>query len=166
MPETLTGVYTRIFSCIELRYFQNTRKALRWVAFGFRPLRIKEVAEIFVVDCDASARIDFTRRIFDPETLLSKFAGLIVMQETEEDAKSQHITNIVRLAHHSVREYLVCESILEGPARDYGMQEPDAHAQIANECIAYLLQFDQMETITVDLLEEFPLAHYPSIRSR
>lgn len=66
----------------------------------------------------------------------------------------------VKLAHRSVKEYLVSKMILDGPAKAYGIQAGKANARIAETCLAYLLQFDKFDSLTSRSVEDFPLALY------
>ncbi len=48
----------------------------------------------------------------------------------------------LRLAHFSIKEYLVSHRITQGPAARFGFREGDAHLHIARCCLAYHLQRD------------------------
>jgi hypothetical protein len=50
LPKTLDDTYARILASIEEDYQQEALRALIWLAFSQRPLRIEEVAETAVVD--------------------------------------------------------------------------------------------------------------------
>ena len=66
----------------------------------------------------------------------------------------------VRLAHFSVKEYLVSERIQNGVAARYSTREIESHGVLAGDCIAYLLQFDKLDPLPLETLEIFPLARY------
>lgn len=75
----------------------------------------------------------------------------------------------IRLAHFSVKEYLVSETIRYGSSSEFSIQEVESNACLAVDCLVYLLQFDEpitpkpktIEGIPqVDFFEEFPLARY------
>ena len=66
----------------------------------------------------------------------------------------------VRLAHFSVKEYLVSDRIQHSIAIHYSVQEMVSHGVLAEDCIAYLLQFDNSGSLTRKTLDLYPLADY------
>ena len=48
----------------------------------------------------------------------------------------------VRLAHYSVKEYLVSKVIMEGRASRFAVAEASAYQYMAEVCLVYLLHFD------------------------
>ncbi|KAH7118875.1 hypothetical protein B0J11DRAFT_582674 [Dendryphion nanum] len=62
--------------------------------------------------------------------------------ETSETEKTNYI---VRLAHYSVKEYLLSERACRGKAKKYYMQYDICHNDIAMSCVSYLLQFQKKE---------------------
>ncbi|KAL8723175.1 MAG: hypothetical protein Q9181_007337 [Wetmoreana brouardii] len=66
---------------------------------------------------------------------------------------------VIRLAHFSVKEYLVSKRILQGDARRFSVQETSANALICSDCLAYLLQFKGPYSNNQSLTE-FRLALY------
>ena len=83
--------------------------------------------------------------------------------EVLEDTRTGNPRVIVQLAHFSVKEYLVSSRIQKGRAKHYSIQEVDANAIIAEDCLAYLLQFDEPDSVTTNSVLEFPLAYYAAI---
>ncbi|KAL9607615.1 MAG: hypothetical protein Q9167_007486 [Letrouitia subvulpina] len=61
----------------------------------------------------------------------------------------------IRLAHFSVKEYLVSDRIRLGPASYFDLNK-DPHAEIARACLVYL----QNANIDLDNLSQSPLANY------
>ena len=66
----------------------------------------------------------------------------------------------VRLAHFSVKEYLVSDRIQHSIAIHYSVQEIVSHGVLSEDCIAYLLQFDNSGSLTRETLDLYPLADY------
>ena len=66
----------------------------------------------------------------------------------------------VRLAHFSVKEYLVSQRIRHGPATDYGLEEADSNESMAEECLVYLLHVITPDVWAAMSLSEYPLAKY------
>ncbi|KAL9023151.1 MAG: hypothetical protein Q9180_008362, partial [Flavoplaca navasiana] len=99
-------------------------KALRWVAYAYRPLSALMLQEAVAIDpeetdCDAEA-------IPAIELILDVCSGLLIM-----DAKA----SVVRLVHYTAQDYFnaLSESEILGP-----------HASIAAECLSYL-NFDAFQ---------------------
>ena len=63
----------------------------------------------------------------------------------------------IRLAHFSVKEYLVSDRIR---ASQYSIKEITANISIAETCLVYLLQFDKPDSLTPGTLEDLPLVGY------
>ena len=80
-------------------------------------------------------------------------------REDESDA-GENDKIFIRLAHYSVKEFLVLKRILQGHARSYNIQEANAYLSIHNDCLAYLLEFDNVNQLTSHFLAEFLLARY------
>ncbi|KAI4124244.1 MAG: hypothetical protein LQ338_004901 [Usnochroma carphineum] len=121
LPSTLNQLYDDAFRRIddqdkEERGFAN--KALRWVAYAYRPLTVRELEEALAIEPrgqdfnpDAAPNIAF---------VLEACAGLLIVdKETEQ----------VRLVHYTAQDYL--DTLLTSRYRE-------AHASIAGECITYL----------------------------
>jgi hypothetical protein len=58
-----------------------------------------------------------------------------------------------------VKEYLVSDRVCE-EAKIYKIQEMSTNAAISEICLAYLLQFDTQDTLTIGVFENFPLLRY------
>ena len=71
-----------------------------------------------------------------------------------------NMTGVVKLAHFSVKEYLVSERIQKGVASSFSISKKVAHSLIAQTCLAYLLQFDTPGSINSSTIQSFPLAQY------
>lgn len=66
----------------------------------------------------------------------------------------------VRLAHFSVKEYLISRRIRSGRARSYGLEVKGSNGFLAEDCLAYLLQIDRTHTLSCSSLQYYPLALY------
>ena len=67
----------------------------------------------------------------------------------------------VRLAHDSVREYLVSHRIKSARAAFYSIDEASTNNFLARSCLAYLLHFKQpLGDATAENLSEYPLYRY------
>jgi hypothetical protein len=158
LPKTLDDTYAQILRNIDEEDCQDAVKILQWLACSARPLQIEEVAEVVAVDIECDPRFDPGRRLREPQDILAICSSLITT--TSETIKGSHNKTTgtqIRLAHLSVKEYLVSERV---QAAQYSIQEICANVSIAEICLAYLLQFDSPNSLTSQTIEEFPLTRY------
>jgi Ankyrin repeats (3 copies) len=161
LPNTLDGTYDRILCAIDKEYSQDAFRILQWLVYSARPLRIEEVVDVIAVDINDDPRFDLDRRLPDPRDILTICSSLVTTTvETIKRPSGTIAGDYVRLAHFSVKEYLVSKRIQDGPAAQFSIQEIPANASIAEICVAYLLQFDEPDSLTDQTVKEFPLARY------
>lgn len=70
---------------------------------------------------------------------------------------------MIKLAHFSVKEYLVSEHLHEhykDKLAYFGLSKQTAHLIISQSCLAYLLQFNTSKPLDKDLKKSSPLAQY------
>jgi ankyrin repeat protein len=173
LPKTLDETYARILMNIPMKYRQEARRALLWLAFSKRPLRIEKVAEAAVVDPQANPPFDPQDRFCDPCNNILEILGSLVTTSSDStfsdglvfdsvfDSDSSLITEI-RLAHLSVQEYLVSERIQHGDAREFGATNVAANDLIVKSCLLYILHYNEADSKTASRkdLECFPLLQY------
>jgi ankyrin repeat protein len=82
--------------------------------------------------------------------VLKYFPGLIVTQEgdTREISRERKRTLYVRLAHFSIKEYLISDRIFQGCASVFAFTEADAHMHIGRLSLAYHLHISSMTGIS------------------
>ena len=148
LPKTLDETYNRILLGIDAEYRSEAYTALQWLAFSFRPLKIEEVAEAVVVR-PGRFSLQAEDRLRDSRDLLLICSSLVVLSEGE-----------LRLAHYSVKEFLVSERIRMGSASAFAMIANSADRKIAEICLTYLLLFGQSYRLTNTSFEDFPLLRY------
>lgn len=64
------------------------------------------------------------------------------------------------MARFSIKEYLVSEIIRQGQDAKDSPQEIECHASLGTDCLAHLLHFGEVGSLTSEVLAEFPLALY------
>ena len=68
---------------------------------------------------------------------------------------------MIKLAHFSIKEYLISDDLLRGAASFFHFTAELSHSLIAQTCLAYLLQFDTTGTFdSYEMIESAPLAKY------
>jgi ankyrin repeat protein len=150
LPKTLDETYERILLRISE---QNRPKAcviLRWLTFSIRPMQLQEIAEATAVEPEYR-RLDPDNRLFDSYDILTICSSLISLSDD---------TTELKLAHQSVKEYLLSERVRAGAASPYFVTEQIAHKSIAEICLTYLLAFERPNPLSADILLDFPLLVY------
>ena len=115
-----------------LDYHILAEKALRWVAYTYRPLNVKALQEALAIELED---LEFDCEAIQPIGLiLDVCAGLLVYDEENKT---------VRLVHHTAQDYF---DKLASSKFD------DAHVLIAKECLVYLNYgvFQNSQTSTDD----------------
>ena len=154
LPETLDETYERILSNIPAKYVEDVRRVLQCLICSFHPLDVEEVAEIVAIDT-VEPYYDPENRYSSPRELLSVCSGLVSTRTSKRStARNSKRRNIrlgngfeieeLRLAHFSVKEYLVSERVNLGSASKYKLDEVSCHGTLADLCISYLLHFEEV----------------------
>lgn len=181
LPVGLDRTYDRALSSLDQNQQIQAIRALNWLAFSLRPLVLGELAEAVVIDTeDESAQIfDEETRLFRPADVLSLLPGLIVVykannwlnsdtkvSEFSEDAVDWPQLNdkcIIRLAHFSIKEYLVSDRIKRTPSKMFSINHNNAHIHIARASFVYHLHVSELAPTQLQLQavhKLFPLWEY------
>ncbi|KAH0490059.1 hypothetical protein TgHK011_001544 [Trichoderma gracile] len=150
LPRGLDATYDRLLLSLDMTFQSNIISCLKWLAFSNEVLKLEQLAEIFMLHPERGPSLDNSERLFKPKVVLNYLSSLIVLQEVKDEYRPY--TNI-RLAHFSVKEYLLSSRIHNGPAKDFAFTEEDAHLHIAHSCLAYHLQRSAMAEKETDHLE-------------
>ena len=170
----------RILCRLDEDYSGYAFKILQWLAYSFSPLTWKQLAEIVAIDATGDLGLDPDSRLTEMLNTLTICASLITVDDIEasqvehsdvvSDPSERLDKAIVRLAHFSVKEYLVSTRIQEGPAKRYSMQEEATHQSISNDCISYILvlepwpdnsyDYTHLSSISSEVFNVYPLAWY------
>jgi ankyrin repeat domain-containing protein 50 len=174
LPATLDETYERILGTIDDEDSQQiARRSLIWLAFSERSLYLKELAEAAVIDTQFSD----PERLPDPRYILELLGSLVTISlkgtpsdDDQDDCSEESPRNnhkdvpgeVIRLAHFSVKEYLVSKRIRLSKASIFGVEDVDVHRFIAEICLLYILHYDQSgsKTISPKDLEIFPILQY------
>lgn len=111
-------------------------KALKCVLCSFRPLHIKELVQAIAMD--PHGKLDESVK---KEYVLDICSNFILLDNSDT----------VHLAHLSVREYLEQESFDDGHTREFSPSL--AHAQMAESCLAFIVD-DDIGRMTIESLKE------------
>jgi ankyrin repeat protein len=162
LPKDLDETYAQILVRIDEDRSDVVIKILQWLAYSARPLQIEELADIITVRVDSKPRVDIEARFLEPRDLLTICSSLVTTNlELQKSAVGEMVGEQIKLAHLSVRDYLTSKRILASKASTYSIQEMRAHDLIAQICLAYLLQFGEVEQVTeFEPQTRYPLSKY------
>ena len=154
MPETLDGTYEQSLRRIDKQKRDFARRLFQCLVVSKRPLRVKELAELFAIqpDVDTIPRFNAHWRPENPEEFILSACSTLVAIVKNRGQK------IVQFSHFSVREYLTSDriAISEHVSRFHVLPRP-AHALIARACLS-VLQLD--DHVIRNQISDFPLASY------
>ncbi len=172
LPRTLDETYARILAKIPEEHSKDARRILQCLISAFYPLDVKEVAEIVAINPSEGPIFDLDNKLYDPQDVLTICSSLVSVIPSTRSI-SDYITQEhsfplkeLRLAHYSVKEYLISNRVDGALAPMYSIDERLAHDAMAGFCIRYLLQFDQddlgrgLPGSQCELLEKALFAHY------
>lgn len=146
LPKTLDETYERILSNIPEDYIEDVQRVLQCLICAFHPLDLREVAEIVAID-PAEPYYHPEDRYSAPRELLSVCSGLVCTRTSRRRGGRYNWREFdieeLRLAHFSVKEYLVSDRVGLGSASKYKFDGLLCHATMADLCISYLLQYEE-----------------------
>jgi hypothetical protein len=167
LPKTLDETYERMLLNIDEEYGQEALNALLWLAFSERPLRLEEAAEAIVVNPQSNPPFDPEEKLPDPRNVLQILGSLAVVFSNDLVNDQQQLSGlkgveVIKLAHFSVKEYLLSERILRGPASKFAASTIVTHRFIAESCVQYILYYcgSDSKALTSEDLVSFPLLQY------
>ncbi|KAE9371550.1 hypothetical protein N431DRAFT_484077 [Stipitochalara longipes BDJ] len=152
LPKTLDGTYDQILLRIDDSHRKSALRILQWVSFAVRPVSIEEAAEVLAVDIGDDPHYDSGQKLLDPLDVLLLCSTLVTKEQpstsnrfevmptcTDYDFHHRKGTWVIRLAHLSVKDYLVSDRIKSSKASLFATDQRLANSMIAQTCVAYLL---------------------------
>src|SRR3984885_5506799 len=82
----------------------------------------------------------------------------MVSDRNETKILIKNNTGIIKLSHMSVKDYLLSQHHVG--ATGFGLNERFSHSLIAKTCLAYLLQFENLDMLNQNTIDKYPLAEY------
>jgi ankyrin repeat protein len=175
MPKTLDETYERILGAIDDMYFDEVRTALEWLAFGEQSVSVAGLAEACSIHLDDAEEPFLEEGGHDALVqLFGVISSLILVYEPagEYEHEIDHLyeplppkydikcyTQFVRLAHFSVKEYLVSNRLQRSHhARlsRYALKDTEVHQSLSRSCCEYLLYFTREPQMQTWIDEEKP----------
>lgn len=141
LPVGLDATYERLLLGLNERFRKQILNVLKWLTSSNRSMTLAELAEIFVLLPESDVVFDETYRLFQPEDFVKYMSSLVVVQSVADYQNSFGSGSAyVRLAHFTIKEYLMSDRLAESSANCFYFTETDAHLHIAHSCLAYYLQ--------------------------
>ena len=126
------------------------------------PLTIEEFVDILAIDINAEPKFDPDWRMPDPEDILRICTSLITITSPELGPN-----RYIKLAHSSIKDYLLSDTILDGRASEYAIDCSLSHSHVATACLCYLSSLiNSIETTSSNgrdmqsIKITYPLAEY------
>ena len=128
---------------------------LQWLCFARDDVTLSEITDVLAVTFSDGPKFDVDERYPDPRDILTRCSSLVSVTTTWN-------REVLRLAHFSVKEYLVSGRIHASRASMYAVTKTSANEIIAQTCLAYILQFKTIECPDESTITDYPLSEYAS----
>lgn len=141
LPKTLDDTYARIINNIPEDYVEDARRILCCLICSFHPLAVQEVADTVAVVGHGDTYYDVENRLSEPRDVLTICSGLVTTTRSIRNTfLGDRQINIeeLRLAHFSVKEYLVSNRSISKDVSNFALNVRHAHETLANLCMRYL----------------------------
>jgi hypothetical protein len=143
LPKTLDETYERILLKIDENYTAHVQKILQYLAFAIRPPTLEEMVEILAIKMsNGELHIDPNNRISDARDILSMCSSLVTTSDYLRNSDGdgyKGTEQTIRLAHFSVKEYLLSDRIKRSEASSFALDSISSNLYIAKLYLAYLL---------------------------
>ncbi|KAL9577314.1 MAG: hypothetical protein Q9203_007513 [Teloschistes exilis] len=168
LPSSLDETYERMLCNVESYLIEDARRILTLLCFASRPLTVQEVIDGVAVQISGSVGLNRKRRLQDSDDICDICRGLIDIRlgavQTNDIDHQGYPVPTVRIAHFSVQEYLESGRIRDQKAAIFSLSSTEAHTEIAQICLVYLLENGlSRSSLDQGLVEEFPLAHFAAM---
>ncbi|CUS13277.1 unnamed protein product, partial [Tuber aestivum] len=142
LPKDLDSVYLRILESIHEKQREYIRRAMHWLAFSAVPLTLVQLAEAVVIKYDVGkyGEDPETGTLFDVNCFMSICPSLISFEDARDEESSRPENRRLRLAHFSVKEYLISDRAAQGPSAYYHISEDKAYLLMGHSCLSRILR--------------------------
>jgi hypothetical protein len=143
LPKTLDETYERILMNVAEGHISDVQKILQYLAFSASPVNMLEMVEVLAVNWDVEEpQFDPQNRLLDSKDILTICSTLVTTSEaTGYQLGSEKLDTFVtlRLAHLSVKEYIISDRIKNSKVSTYSVTPVSANIFIARTYLVYLL---------------------------
>ena len=113
---------------------------LRWLIYANRPFTLHELAEAVAISVDNIPVFDPENRLRHPVDLYDLCPSLVNLHGNADD---DPVDCVVRLAHYSVQEYLLSNSVVIDSRISISFEQSIVQTYIGKACLTYLLYLDK-----------------------
>ena len=157
LPKTLDETYYRMVKNIPEEHVEDARRILACLICSFVPLDIAEVADTAAIVVEGPPHYDTESRLLEPRDVLRICAGLVSTVHSFRKYRLFDNNPVaieeLRIAHFSVKEYLVSSHAISAQRPVIALEERLAHETLVELCLACLYRCEKE-----DFFEE---AHEP-----
>ncbi|CUS10701.1 unnamed protein product, partial [Tuber aestivum] len=140
LPKDLDSVYLRILNSIHETQREYIQRAMHWLAFSAEPLSLCQLAEAV--------------------SLMSICPSLISFEDARYGEPSAQERRRLRLAHFSVKEYLISDRAAQGPSAYYHISEDKANLLMSHACLSRILRHSAQVIISADEIQVTPFLRH------
>ena len=154
---------------IPREYHREAYSALQFLSVAGNCVSVADVAEAVAVD-RVSCTFDPQDRLVDPFDIVEVLSTLVTYTPSQialrhEEPLQGHFPGAerateLRLAHYSVQKYLQSDRIRNKKTSKFYISSYEAEKCAAETCLTYLLWFDRPDSISAELLLDFPFGLY------
>ncbi|KAJ3941985.1 uncharacterized protein N0V96_007470 [Colletotrichum fioriniae] len=159
LPSDLPSTYERILVNLDIKSAVRVRDVLVALAFARRPLQVGEVMDIISISITNFPRANKHGNTVYLNQLLSLCSSMVSISSGGGEKKKQEM----RLAHASVKDYLVSEHLRNGPASAFYTTPGQGHLLMAAKCVACLLDQNDVSHFGPHTLGEVPFLLYSAL---
>jgi hypothetical protein len=127
LPDGLYETYENILQKVPTQCVRIVRQIFQWLVCDVSTLTLAELHECLGIELGMD-HIDEEAQLSSPIDIYDLCGGLIAVTAEGE----------VILAHLSVKDYLLSDTIKRGKAAAFALSEPEANAENALKCLTYL----------------------------
>jgi hypothetical protein len=162
LPKTLDETYARILEGISEGYLAQAMTILKLLIWSDWRFTVNQLVDAVATNVDEDPGFDPKNRMPVPWDVLKLCSSLVVVTQNRRDPG----TEVVQLAHFSVKEYLVSNHVSEGLKSS--MDEKVARSYLVRLCLTYLMSVSQLtmedrpvsSLDSTDIESEFPFVSY------
>ncbi|CUS10698.1 unnamed protein product [Tuber aestivum] len=160
LPKDLDSVYLRILDSIHETQREYIQRAMHWLSFSAKPLTLGQLAEAVVIESDVNNYGEDPETLFEIHSLMSICPSLISFEDARDDQSSAKETRLLRLAHFSVKEYLISDRAAQGPSAYYHISEDKANLLMSHACLSRILRYGSQVAISADKIQVTPFLRH------
>ncbi|CUS15236.1 unnamed protein product, partial [Tuber aestivum] len=160
LPKDLDSVYARTLDLIPEKQKELIQRAMHWLAFSAEPLTLGQLAEAVVIKYDVNEYGDDFGAILDMNCLMDACPSLISFEDARGHKSSPQENRRLRLAHFSVKEYLISDRVAQGPSAFYHISEDEANLLMGHACLSRILRHSAQGAICGNEVERTPFLYH------